>query len=155
TIDLPWFANQLLLGDDADLCADMDNNLVVDGRDIKNFVSAVLSGGVCPALDAWETPDADPAAGAVSFYAFGTADNPPIPAGFFGAGSNPFLGTVQWSPLPIDSSISPTDTIVRRPPLPPPPTTVPIELVELSLVSSQPITVNYSGGPPPEQWFVS
>src|SRR5206468_4061374 len=86
----------------------------------------------------------------------------PIPAGFFDPGSEPFDGTIRYQGAPLNppSPLGPTDTIVRRPQ---PATlvgvgasqTVPIEIVALSLVSSAPITVNYSGGPPPEQWNVS
>src|SRR5262249_49361917 len=84
----------------------------------------------------------------------------PIPAGFFDPGSEPFGGDIRLEGAPINPSspFGPTDTIVRR--LAPvsltgagASATVPIELVALSLVSSQPITVNYTGGPP-EQWTV-
>jgi hypothetical protein len=46
--DLDWFVLQLLV-DNGDLCADMDNNLVVDGRDIK-AAGAALSSRRCRAV---------------------------------------------------------------------------------------------------------
>ena len=88
----------------------------------------------------------------------------PIPASFFDPGSDPFTGTVRFagSPLghntacPLDD-LSLVDTIVRRNatanlPLIPSTDTVPIEIVALSLVSVNPITVTYSGGLNPETW---
>ena len=56
-------------------------------------------------------------------------------------------------------SLGTTDTIVRRTapgnvPVVPSTTTIPIELVALSLASTQPITVTYNGGQNPEQWQV-
>jgi hypothetical protein len=154
--DLDWFVNQLLI-DSGDLCADMDNNFVVDGRDVKGFVTAVLTGGNCLALDAWETPDSDGSLANSSFYGFGDipAGHPVIPGGFFGPGSDPFVGQVQWSPMPVDSSILPVDTIVKRPPLSPPPTSVPIEMLALSLVSATPITITTGGGGSPQPWIVN
>ena len=85
----------------------------------------------------------------------------PIPAGFFDPGSEPFDGTVFYggAPLSPSSPLGPTDTIVRR--LQPASlvgpggtAVVPIELVGLSLVSVNPITVHYTGGPS-ELWNVS
>ncbi len=81
----------------------------------------------------------------------------PIPASFFDPGSDPFTGVV---PL-LGSITGPgnADTSVRRlasanlPPPFPATDTVPIELVQLSLVSSNPITVTYGGGNP-ELWNV-
>ncbi|MEK6677551.1 MAG: hypothetical protein AABZ47_18095, partial [Planctomycetota bacterium] len=73
---------------------------------------------------------------------------PPIPNNFFDPGSDPFQGQILLTGLPIDpGGLGTTDTIIRRPsppvfPADPPGTmgTVPIELVQLSLVSVQPIT---------------
>jgi hypothetical protein len=75
----------------------------------------------------------------------------PIPADFFAPGSQPFEGTVYWR----SDTVLPAATIMRR-------SeeaviglgqcqTVPIELIQLSLVSCQPIIVN---GPIPTQWDV-
>ncbi len=86
---------------------------------------------------------------------------------FFGPGSDPFVGRVQLrgvpldsfdpdgpGPLPTFSDLWPTDTIVRRlaDANPPFPATIPIEIVELHLVSASPITVTYNGGMNPQQW---
>lgn len=91
---------------------------------------------------------------------FGGA-NPAIPAGFFGPGSVPFIGTVAYQgdrgDIPV---VYWADTLTRRPrdpfapsDLPPAgPVDVPIEIVALSLVSVNPITVTYNNGNPPEKW---
>ena len=83
----------------------------------------------------------------------------PIPADFFGPGSDPFLvppPSLLGEPLGPTSGT--TDTIIRRlqeadltGPLPAE-DTIPIEIVELNLVSTQPIVVTYNGGQNPELW---
>ncbi|MFN0137147.1 MAG: proprotein convertase P-domain-containing protein [Phycisphaerae bacterium] len=88
---------------------------------------------------------------------------PPIPNDFFDPGSDPFVGQVTLEGRPIDpATIGNTDTIVRRgsdPILLSDPigagNSVPIELVQLSLVSIQPITVTYNNGNLPQQWNVT
>lgn len=87
----------------------------------------------------------------------------PLPADFFDPGSEPFTGEIPMKGfslgLPDQAN---TDTIVRRSSDPfdrssPPDgtdVTVEIELVELSLVSCQPITVTHSNGDPDTQWHV-
>jgi len=87
----------------------------------------------------------------------------PLPADFFGPGSDPFDGIIylQGSPLatlPPDT-LGPTDVIIQRlEPIVIPELiiadTVPIQLVALSLVSTSPITVTYDGGQNPEDWQV-
>ncbi len=83
----------------------------------------------------------------------------PIPAGFFGPGSEPFASRVDLlgSPLAAIQNIGQPDTIVQRlAPLtlsPGETGTVPIQLVALSLVGTAPITVTYGGGSS-EQWNV-
>ncbi len=85
----------------------------------------------------------------------------PIPPGFFGPGSLPFEGVIEFAGDPIDEAeLGDTDTIVRRggDPVGPgdPPGamgSVPIEIVELSLRSVEPIIVNFAAGPP-QQWDV-
>jgi hypothetical protein len=84
----------------------------------------------------------------------------PIPAGFFDPGSQPFDGTVRYGGVPLSPSspLGPTDTIVQRQQPanlvgPGASAVVPIEIVALSLVSAQPITVNYTSGPS-EQWNI-
>lgn len=97
----------------------------------------------------------------------------PIPADFFDPGSDPFTGVIdlQGFPLPLNTLCPPPptlcpyddlsliDTIVERQAPAPLPTigasvTVPIEIVQLSLVSVDPIVVTYSGGQNPEYWDV-
>lgn len=109
-------------------------------------------------LDLLET---DPA---LTQFDFGAGN--PIPADFFDPGSDPFTGIIQLDggqvppgPCP-DDDLNGIDTIVQRmndavfagiPSTAPP---VQIEIIELSLVSSQPITVTYNGGQNPELWDV-
>lgn len=68
----------------------------------------------------------------------------PIPADFFGPGSEPFNGVI---PL-VGGNLFGSDTIIERrgalPPLGGPPETVPIELVQLHLQSATPITIKIS-----------
>jgi kumamolisin len=123
----------------------------------------VCASGVCtgtpiscasiqPTIDLFTTP-----AGAGSHADFSSN---PIPAGFFDPGSEPFGGNIPLRGSPINpfGPLGPTDTIVER--LAPaslvgPGATasVPIQMVALSLSSSQPITVSYTGGST-EQWSV-
>lgn len=86
----------------------------------------------------------------------------PIPADFFDPGSDPFTGVIDFLGLPIDpATLGTTDTIVERkerahlPGKLPSTDTIPIEIVALSLVSVNPITVTYNGGQNPEFWDVN
>ncbi len=87
---------------------------------------------------------------------------PPIPADFFGPGSDPFEGTITLVGVPVCSepagALESTDTIVRRTTdsgdLDVGPQFVEIQVVALSLVSTGPITVTYNGGQDPELWDV-
>jgi hypothetical protein len=88
----------------------------------------------------------------------------PIPMHFFGNGSDPFVGVVELQPgfSVAPFSACPTlfgsvDTIIQRPfdaYVEPPQTSqvIPIELVQLSLMSAQPIVVTYNNGSQPEEW---
>ncbi|RIK66616.1 MAG: hypothetical protein DCC66_13005 [Planctomycetota bacterium] len=156
-LDVDSFVDEVLKVEDADLCADMNNSLNVDGQDIRSFLAAIFNGGNCPALDAWETPDSTGLPTSSSFYTFGGPGQPSIPAGFFHPGSLPFDGMVLFDSQPIDPiNLGPTDTIVKRPGLPGPPgpgLIVPIEMLELNLVSAAPITVD--NGTFTEQWHVN
>jgi hypothetical protein len=84
----------------------------------------------------------------------------PLPADFFGPGSDPFDGTVYLEGDPFDSfggygGLSPTDTIVERKTdagTESFPDTIDIEIVALELKSVAPITVTYDGGQDPEDW---
>lgn len=93
---------------------------------------------------------------------FGSPSIPPIPADFFGPGSDPFIGTVVYQGVPIEPGITgDADTVVERagdPVLPIDPLgamgTIPIQIVALELRSVSPITVTFNGGMDPEQWDV-
>jgi hypothetical protein len=79
----------------------------------------------------------------------------PVPADFFSPGSEPFDGVVNLRGVPLGPGT--TDTVVRRldvavlPPPLPATDTVPIELVQLSLVSAGPVTVRFQADPP-QRW---
>jgi hypothetical protein len=114
--------------------------------------AAALAGLIAPGVDLFKTP------GNGSTYQ--SFDSNPIPADFFGPGSDPFTGTVYFTgqPLAPTSALGPTDTVVERTGgtttvCGGPQVDVPIEIVALSLVSVQPITVTYGGGSP-ELWDV-
>lgn len=83
---------------------------------------------------------------------FGLDEIPLLPGALFGPGCDPFVGTVPLCGEPLDPlNWHTTDTVVRRAPInfgPPmsPPVNVPIELVQMSLVSCAPISVNCPGG---------
>ena len=87
---------------------------------------------------------------------------PPIPADFFGPGSNPFVGNVLLTGVPIGGvgPLAGADTVVERletaelPEPYPSSDTIPIEVVELSLASIDPITVTFDGGQDPKQFDV-
>ena len=105
-----------------------------------------------PGGDYWETPPG----GFVQNFSVS-----PIPADFFNPGSDPFVGVVQYYGSPIDPvNLGTTDTIIQRlaplnlPDPPPSIDTIPIELLQLSLVSTNPIVVTYVVGPP-ELWTVN
>lgn len=111
-----------------------------------------------PGDDGWMTPP--PVGQTRSVADFSTM---PIPAGFFGPGSDPFSGVVVLRGAPLSSNppgaVGSVDTIVRRnapttPLIPPMTATVPIEIVALNLVSCQPITVTYNAGACSEEWDV-
>lgn len=108
-----------------------------------------------PGVDLFET---DPATTQLTFQPPATA----IPPGFFGPGSDPFVGQVNFGGVPLETfqgrSVGDADTVVQRhaalPAFAPSPSAVPIELVGLSLQSVDPITVTYAGGQSPEPWTV-
>lgn len=97
---------------------------------------------------------------------FGVPENPPLPADFFGPGSDPFEGTVclQGEPLgPTEwGSFNNANTLIMRPSHPfdrcdmphPDPRGVDYTIVALNLVSIDPITVSYLGGIYQEMWDV-
>ncbi len=102
------------------------------------------SGSGMPSDDFWTTPE-----GSTTDYSFA---NTPIPAGFFGTGSDAFAGTVNLMGSALDSdNLGPADTIIRRledkcPTDVGDSVTVDVEIVALSLVSVEPITVTFDDG---------
>ena len=87
----------------------------------------------------------------------------PLPADYFGPGSDPFDGVVAMQGSPLETMppdvLGNTDTIIRRTQPGflgscPSSAMVEIEIVALSLVSTEPITVTYNGGQDPESWDV-
>ncbi|MFQ5496164.1 MAG: IPTL-CTERM sorting domain-containing protein, partial [Phycisphaerae bacterium] len=112
-----------------------------------------------PLIDPWKSPPS----GAMC-HNFGSAAVTPIPAGFFGAGSDPFNGTVCFVGVPLgDPNFPDADTLIQRSADPfdrcdlpsPMPSTVDIEIVALNLASTNPITVTFFGGQNPELWDVA
>jgi hypothetical protein len=109
--------------------------------------AAPAAADVPPGFDLFET---DPAATVFSFREEFT-----IPPNFFDQGSAAFQGDVQFGGLPLgefmNQDVGDADTVVRRPeaarlaPPFPADTTIPIELVSLSLQSMQPIAVDVGG----------
>ncbi len=114
--------------------------------------SVAVADDVLAGIDLWTTPP-----GGTTHTALA------LPPDFFDPGSDPFfdrpvLGGVPLPPLG-GPPIFPADTVVRRLddailPGPGSEDTVPIEILALSLVSVQPITVTYDGGQNPELWDV-
>jgi hypothetical protein len=96
-----------------------------------------------------------------------TLDDLMLPAGFFGPGSDPFVGRVFLKGMPFDCfdpdgpgpapsfcGLVPTDTVIRRMAGAGPtfPATIPIEIVALSLRSASPLTVTFGGGASSTLW---
>jgi thrombospondin type 3 repeat protein len=122
------------------------------------IAAPVVTGLIEPGIDLYTTP-----CGGASFWDFGGS---PLSPGFFDTESDthsdPFDGRVVFRgrPLAPTSALGPTDIIIRRTAEAMLPnrfdsTTVPIELVALSLVSCTPITVTFDGGARSELWNVS
>jgi hypothetical protein len=119
-------------------------------------------GGSCgpgdPKIDAWQTRE--------SSHNFGTPGGGPIPADFFGPGSDLFDGVVALEGVPLGPTawgdFGVADTLIQRSADPfdrcslpiPTPQAVEIDIVALSLVSTMPITVTYDGGTSSDQWDV-
>ena len=93
----------------------------------------------------WQTLPPTPAKNVGSVL---NLDGHPIPADFFGPGSDELFGEVNLQGVPLNTyngDLGPTDTIVSRPLDTVPltsgvPDTIPIEIVALSLVSASPVT---------------
>jgi hypothetical protein len=120
----------------------------------RNFVVDCTGAPVDGGLDIFTTPP-----GGTTCQVFPA--EAPIPAGFFGSGSLPFVGPIVFRSEPLQTdppnAIWPTDTIVQRLASVTLSScssgTVPIQIMALCLTSSLPITVNYQGGTN-DQWNV-
>ena len=79
----------------------------------------------------------------------------PIPADFFGAGSQPYTGTVTLEGVPLNPAVSDTDTIIQRhQTVSAPGGSTQLTMTGLSLRSTSPITVTYGNGTT-ESWNVT
>ncbi|UCG34487.1 MAG: thrombospondin type 3 repeat-containing protein [Phycisphaerales bacterium] len=119
-------------------------------------------------IDAWMT-DIDPDLGQEMCHSFDGVDpcSPPLPADFFGPGSDPFEGHVCLRGEPLGPTTwgdyDVADTLVQRDIDPfdrceldyDNPRVVTAQIVALNLVSTDPITVTYDGGLDPELWDVA
>jgi len=97
-------------------------------------------------------------------YDFGAADTQPIPAGFFGPGSDPFNGVICLKGTPLGRpEFGEADTLIQRtgdpfdrcelPSLDS--RSVEIQIASLSLASVNPVRVTYDGGTDPQDWNVA
>jgi hypothetical protein len=77
----------------------------------------------------------------------------PVPAGFFGTGSNKYAGLVPLVGVPVDPSVSDTDTIIHRNTDVFTPGSTTITMTALNLNSINPISVSYTDGHT-EDWNV-
>jgi hypothetical protein len=99
-----------------------------------------------------------------SHIMFGDFDNPPIPADFFGPGSDPFTGDVTLRGEPLGPTtwglFDDSDTLILRSNspfdrctgIPGPASWIDAEIVALNLRAIDPIIVTYNGGLSPEAW---
>jgi len=153
----------------SDGCSFMDANGDgrIDGADY-HLLSPTIHGpgsllagcdGNAGSCDAWMTTAQAEQPFGGNYYVFGNPDfpppgydgqngNPPIPAGFFGPGSLPFDGVVEFLGQPLDApNTAGTDTLIEHPPLRfgfgdlPLCDIVPARLRSLSLRSTPPIIV--------------
>ena len=96
-----------------------------------------------------------------------TLDDLMLPPGFFGPGSDTFVGRVFLKGVPFDCfdpdgpgpapnfcGLVPTDTVIKRKAGAGPvfPATIPTEIVALSLRSASPLTVTFGGGASSSLW---
>lgn len=87
-----------------------------------------------------------------TFHDFGGA---PIPANFFGPGSNPFGGLVVLQGVPLAPG-SNVDTIIQRhQTVSAPGGSTALTMTGLSLKGTSPITVTFNNGTPSQQWEVA
>jgi hypothetical protein len=113
-----------------------------------SFCGRTQADDVLPGRDYWVTSEDG------TYVEFGGATPvPPIPADFFGPGSDPFEGIISLMGDPIDpGSLRATSTITERldaaslsPPYPSS-AMVNIQFVELRLRAIEPLSVTYNGG---------
>jgi len=144
---------------DVDGDVDMDDYLILaSSAGVPDDSCQVALEGACP--DCWATGGVGGLRVDDSFYDFGMNGHDPIPAGFFGPGSDPFTGHVVLMGRPADPSgaFGEVDTQVQHGPVVFDPGTgvaqTDLQLLTLDLISKDPITVGYNGGATSEQWFV-
>ncbi len=70
----------------------------------------------------------------------------PVPAGFFGTGSQQYAGTVPLVGVPVNPQVSDTDTVIHRNQDVFTPGSTTITMTALNLASINPITVSYTDG---------
>lgn len=109
-------------------------------------------GGPCEAFQDFLSSCQDPEG---TFVQFGNSEIPPIPADFFGPGSDPLAGTVGFEGTgEVDTIIDRLGDPFQQSDPPGGPQNVAVQIVGLNLVSSAPITVTFNGGQNPEEWAV-
>jgi hypothetical protein len=144
--------------------------MLIDGPDSGSVVSYHVEGwetdiistyievpGISPGSDLFFTPG--PRTFADHFNS--SEGGIPLPADFFGPGSDPFDGHIDLTGAPLSATedLKTTDAIVERLETAsvsdcPSSDTIDIEIIALHLVSTSPITVTYNGGMSPELWDV-
>lgn len=173
--DVEWSTHDCppqVLGD-PDFCLEFTEfGHAIQDNQVPNFADMVVEeactdadgDGISGCYD--PTPDGDVPAGfdlltTVDPATYEIPPSNPVPPGFFDPGSDPFLGPILYAGDPVDPGTTGLmDTLIERLapanlPLPYPSTdTVPIEIVQMNLVSLNPITVTYGGGGSPELWDV-
>jgi hypothetical protein len=143
------------------VCADFDRDWTVDMTDYLAFSASAgqpvegcraRSPDACP--DSWTT--GGPGRAEI-FYDFGAYG--PIPAGFFGEGSDPFGEIVTFVGTPADPNgvYGDVDTQIDHGPVIFDPATgiaqATLDIITLNLISREPIIVTYDGGQNPEEWL--
>jgi hypothetical protein len=169
--DVEWSAHDCppqVLGD-PDFCLEFTEfGHAIQDNQVPNFADLVVEeactdadgDGISGCYD--PTPDGDVPAGNIYLETIDPTQyelDPPIPADFFDPGSEPFLGVIVARPEPFTPN-SRVDTVIERLDHAnfgtlPDTQQIPIELVQMSLVSVSPITVTYGGGGSSELWDVA
>ncbi|MBX3396441.1 MAG: proprotein convertase P-domain-containing protein [Phycisphaerae bacterium] len=152
--DIPGFAAALISaggGCDPSGCADLNGDGACDGKDVHPFVDALIGFGgpiLVPAgRDCWRIPTCLDGRTLFDLCAH------PVPADFFGHGSDPFDGRLtfggdgdfqmEWRRAASMSfcGVPSNDS-------------TPLEITALRLTSCEPATVTYNGGQSPQLWNV-